>query len=138
MLAKNDLKTLSQARIDDAIVLYQAGKSSSAYYLAGYSIELAIKVCISDLFQSGVIPDKGLVNATYVHDIEKLVNTAGLKPALHEQLKSDAQFAAYWGIVSKWSEQSRYCVIDSLTAAHLITSIQDPDHGVLQWLKQHW
>ncbi|MBT4199398.1 hypothetical protein [Desulfobacula sp.] len=47
MLAKNDLKTLSQARIEDAIVLYKAGKFSSAYYLAGYSIELAIKVCIS-------------------------------------------------------------------------------------------
>ena len=74
MLAKNDLKTLSQARIDDAIVLYQAGKSSSAYYLAGYSIELALKVCISDLFQAGVIPDKGLVNATYIHDLEKLMN----------------------------------------------------------------
>lgn len=138
MLAKNDLKTLSQARIDDAIVLYQAGKSSSAYYLAGYAIELGIKVCISDLFQSGVIPDKGLVNATYGHDIEKLVNTAGLKPALQEQLKNDAQFAAYWGIVCKWNEQSRYCVTDSVTAAHLIASINNSDHGVLKWLKQHW
>ena len=138
MLAKNDLKMLSQARIDDAIVLYQAGKSSSAYYLAGYSIELALKVCISDLFKAGVIPDKGLVNATYIHDLEKLMNTAGLKPALQEQLRNDAQFSAYWGIVCKWSEQSRYTVIDSVTAAHLITSIQDPDHGVLQLLKQHW
>lgn len=138
MLAKIDLKMLSQARIDDAIVLYQAGKSSSAYYLAGYSIELALKVCISDLFQAGVIPDKGLVNATYIHDLEKLMNTAGLKPALQEELRNDAQFSAYWGIVCNWSEQSRYTVIDSVTAAHLITSIQDPNHGVLQWLKQHW
>lgn len=138
MLAKNDLKTLSQARIDDAIVLYQAGKSSSAYYLAGYCIELAIKVCISDLFQSGVIPDKALVNATYIHDIEKLVNVAGLKPALLAEIKNDAQFASYWGIACKWSEQSRYSITDAITAAHLITSIQDPNHGVLQWLKQHW
>jgi hypothetical protein len=138
MLAKNDLKTLSQARIDDAIVLYQAGKFSSAYYLAGYAIELAIKACISDLFHSGVIPDKGLVNATYVHDIEKLINTAGLKPILQEQLKQDSQFAAYWGIACKWNEQSRYCVTDSVTATHLIASINDPNHGVLQWLKQHW
>lgn len=138
MLAKNDLKVLSQARIDDALVLFQAGKFSSAFYLAGYSIELAIKVCISDLFQSGVIPDKGLVNATYVHDIEKLISTAGLRPALQEELKNDSQFAAYWGIACKWNEQSRYCVTDSITAGHLIQSINDPDHGVLQWLKRHW
>lgn len=138
MLAKNDLKTLSQARIEDAIILYEAGKSSSAYYLAGYSIELAIKVCISDLFQEGVIPDKALVQATYTHDLEKLMNTAGLKPALKTKEREDAQFSAYWGIVCKWSEQSRYSITDSISAAHLLTSIQDPDHGVLQWLKQQW
>jgi len=138
MLAKNDLKVLAQSRIDDAIVLFQAGKFSSAFYLAGYSIELAIKVCISDLFHSGVIPDKGFVNAIYVHDIEKLINTAGLKPALQGELKNDAQFAAFWGIACKWNEQSRYHVTDSITAGHLIVSINDPDHGVLQWLKRHW
>lgn len=138
MLAKNDLKVLSQARIDDAIVLFESGRFSSAFYLAGYSIELGIKVCISDLFQSGVIPDKGLVNATYIHDIEKLIGTAGLKPALQEELKKDSLFAAYWGIVCQWNEQSRYSVTDSVTAGHLIQSINDAEHGVLQWLKQHW
>ncbi|MDG6773422.1 HEPN domain-containing protein [Thiomicrorhabdus sp. ZW0627] len=130
--------TLAQARIDDAVVLCNAGKYSSAYYLAGYAIELAIKACISDLFQTGVIPDKGLVNATYVHDIEKLVNTAGLKPVLQQKLRDDPEFAAYWGIASQWNEQSRYSVTDPVTATHLIVSINDPEHGVLQWLKQHW
>lgn len=138
MLAKNELKILSQARIDDAIILYNADRYSSAYYLAGYAIELAIKVCISDLFQSGVIPDRGLVNATYVHDIEKLAKTAGLTPALQEKLKSNSLFAAYWGIVCQWNEQSRYCITDSVTAAYLIQSINDQENGVLKWLKQHW
>lgn len=138
MLAKHDLETLAQARIDDAIVLYRAGKYSSAYYLAGYSVELALKVCISDLFREGVIPDKALVNATYTHHPEKLMDTAGLKLKLQEQLRADSQFAAYWGIVCNWSEQSRYAVTDSMTAAHLISSINDPDHGVLQWIKKHW
>lgn len=138
MLAKNDLKTLSVTRIEDAIVLYQAGKSSSAYYMAGYAVELAIKVCISDIFQAGVIPDKALVNATYSHNLENLMNTAGLRPELQKQLKQNAQFSAYWGIASKWSEQSRYTITDSVSAAHLITSINDPENGVLQWLKQHW
>lgn len=138
MLSKNDLKTLSQARLDDAIILYHAGKSSSAYYLAGYSIEMAIKVCISNLFQAGVIPDKSLVIATYSHDLEKLMNTAGLKLALQEKLKEDSQFAAYWGIVCQWSERSRYTLTDQIATTHLLKSIQDPEHGVLQWLKQQW
>ena len=138
MLAKKDLKVLSQTRIDDATLLYQAGRFSSAYYLAGYAIELAIKVCISRFFQAGVIPDKKLVNATYTHDLETLINIAGLKPILQTQLKKDAQFSTYWGIVCQWNEQSRYCMTDSMPAAHLIESINDPEHGVLQWLKQHW
>lgn len=138
MLAKKDLMNLSQARLDDAVALYELGRTSSAYYLAGYSIELAIKVCISDLFQAGVIPDKGLVIATYSHDLDKLLFTAGLKPALQKMEKADIDFSAYWGIVCKWNEQSRYIFTDSISAANLITSIRDPNHGVLQWLKQQW
>lgn len=138
MLAKSDLKILSLARIEDAFILYEAGKYSSAYYLAGYAVELAIKVCISDLFQAGVIPDKALVNATYSHNLENLMNVAGLKPDLQTELKQNPQFSAYWGIASKWSEQSRYLITDSVSANHLLTSIRDPEDGVLQWLKQRW
>jgi hypothetical protein len=46
MLTKNDLESLVQVRLDDAIFLLQANHSSSAYYLAGYAVELALKACI--------------------------------------------------------------------------------------------
>ena len=119
-------------------MLYQAGKSSSAYYLAGYTIELALKACISKLFQPDVIPDKAFVQAIYTHSLESLLNVAGLLPQLKEDSKNDPQFAAYWGIVSIWGETSRYQFWDSVTAATLIQSINDPDHGVFQWVKKHW
>lgn len=138
MLSRNDLQKLAQLRLEDSIVLYQAGKASSAYYLAGYSIELALKACISKLFQSDVIPDKAFVQAIYTHSLESLLNVAGLLPQFKEDSKNDSQFAAYWGIVSKWSETSRYQLWDSVTAATLIQSINDPDHGVFQWVKKHW
>ena len=138
MLSRNDLQKLAQLRLEDSIVLYQAGKSSSAYYLAGYSIELALKACISKLFQPDVIPDKAFVQAIYTHSLESLLNVAGLLPQLKEDSKNDPQFAAYWGIVSKWGETSRYQFWDSVTAATLIQSINDPDHGVFQWVKKHW
>lgn len=138
MLSRNDLQKLAEVRLEDAIILFKAGKASSAYYLAGYSIELALKACISRLFQLDVIPDKAFVNAIYTHSLENLLNVSGLLPQFKEDSKTDAQFAAYWGIVSKWNETSRYQLTDKMTAAVLIQSIQDQDHGVFQWVRKHW
>jgi HEPN domain-containing protein len=138
MLSRNDLQKLAEVRLEDSIILFNAGKSSSAYYLAGYCIELALKACISKLFQADVIPDKDFVQAVYTHSLESLLNVAGLLFQLKEDAKSDPQLAAYWGIASKWNEASRYHLWDQVATATLIQSIQDPNHGVFQWVKKHW
>lgn len=138
MLSRNDLQKLAEVRLEDSIILFKAGKSSSAYYLAGYCIELALKACVSKLFQADVIPDKGFVDAIYIHSLEKLLNVAGLLPQFNEDAKIDPQFAANWGIASKWNETSRYQFWDQVATATLIGSIHDPDHGVFQWVKKHW
>ena len=138
MLTKSDLEKLAQIRLDDAILLFSVGKSSSAYYLAGYSIELALKACISKIFQPNVIPDKALVNATYTHKLQDLIKVSGLLPEFNNEIKSNSDFAANWGIVSKWTESSRYQLWDQITTATLINSIQDPENGVFQWVINHW
>lgn len=102
MLTKNDLQRLSEIRLEDALHLLQANKASSAYYLAGYSVELGLKACISNLFQENVIPDKGLVNAIYTHSLEALMNTSGLLPELNADIKADAMFGANWGRSTPW------------------------------------
>ncbi len=51
MLTKADLEALAETRLEDSIFLLQAGRSSSAYYLAGYAVELALKACIAKSFQ---------------------------------------------------------------------------------------
>jgi putative lipase involved disintegration of autophagic bodies len=138
MLTKNDLQRLSIMRLEDAIYLLQSNKASSAYYLAGYSIELGLKACISNLFQKDVIPDKGLVNAIYTHSLEALMSTSGLLPELKTDMKNDAMFGANWGIVTKWNERSRYEFWDPVSAATLINAITDQNHGVFPWVKKHW
>ncbi len=138
MLTKNDLEKLSETRLNDAIHLLRGNKASSAYYLAGYAVELGLKVCISKLFQENVIPDKNLVNATYTHSLEALMATSGLLPQLKKDMKNDAVFSANWGIVTKWNEHSRYEFWDAITATSLITAIIDQDHGVYPWVKKHW
>ena len=75
MLTRADLKQLAQIRLDDAIFLQQANRSSSAYYLAGYSVELALKACIAKLIQSDTIPEKAFINA-----IESMHNKLPLPP----------------------------------------------------------
>lgn len=138
MMTKGDLQTLSDTRLSDAQVLFQAGRFSGAYYLAGYAVELAIKACIAGVFQANAIPDRAFVNAVYSHKLDELLGIAGLKTKLAEDMKGDAMLSAAWGIASKWTETSRYELWDQFAAGSIINAIADERHGVLQWLKRHW
>ena len=64
MLTRAGLQQLAEVRLADAILLLQANRASSAYYLAGYAVELALKACVSKLVQPNTIPDKAFINAT--------------------------------------------------------------------------
>jgi hypothetical protein len=138
MLTKTDLQRLAQLRLDDAVLLLSANRSSSAYYLAGYSVELALKACIAKLILADTIPDKAFVNAIYVHKLESLLATAGLKPDFDLDVKGDPTFAANWSIAVNWNEESRYTFWDPIAAGNLLTAIADPVHGVFEWVKRHW
>jgi HEPN domain-containing protein len=138
MLTKTDLEKLAQVRLEDSLFLFQAGRSSSAYYLVGYAVELALKACISKLIQPNVIPEKAFVNAIYTHSLGNLLSIAGLLPEFNADAKADVQFAANWAIVSKWTEESRYEFWDSAAAATLLQAVHEPNHGVFQWVKKHW
>lgn len=138
MMSKADLEKLAVVRLEDSIFLLQAKRCSSAYYLAGYAIELALKACIAKLVQPNAIPDKGFVNAIYVHKLDSLLNTAGLKTIFDSDTKADAELAAYWAIANNWSEESRYALWDPFAAASLIQAVAEPNHGVFQWVKRHW
>lgn len=138
MLTRADLQKLAQIRFDDAVLLLGAGRSSSAYYLAGYAVELALKGCISRLIQPEVIPDKAFINAIYTHRLDNLLSTAGLLPQFNTDSKADPTLAAYWAIATKWSEESRYEFWDPMAAATLLEAVGEPNHGVLPWVKKHW
>jgi len=138
VLTRSDLQRLAQLRLEDAILLLKANRSSSAYYLAGYSVELALKACIAKLVQPDTIPEKAFINAVYTHKLDNLMATAGLRPQFDADTKADQQFAAYWIITNNWSEDSRYEFWDPISATTLLQAITDPSHGVFQWVKQYW
>jgi hypothetical protein len=138
MLTKSDLESLAALRLADAVFLQKAGRSSSAYYLAGYAVELGLKACIAKAFQPNVIPDKSYLAAIYTHSLEQLLGLAGLAARFKAESSADPQLAAAWGVASKWTEDSRYELWDSISASNLLGAISSPDHGVFQWVKKNW
>jgi hypothetical protein len=138
MLTKSDLEKLAQVRLEDAVFLLTVNRASSAYYLAGYAVELALKACIANLMQANVIPELAFIKAIYSHKFEGLLATAGLLPQFLEDSKSDPKFAANWAIASKWTEESRYALWDPIETATMIQAIHENDHGVFQWVKARW
>jgi HEPN domain-containing protein len=61
-------------RLREARILLDAGKQEGAYYLAGYSVECALKACICRRrMKAGAFPDKEFSREVYTHSLEKLV-----------------------------------------------------------------
>ena len=133
-----DLKVLAEAKIKDARLLLDNKRFASAFYLAGYAIEVGLKACIARRILSETIPDKTLINSTYDHDVGKLANVAGLASELKKEQASNNMFAANWGIVGQWRVDSRYEMTDQFSAQLMVQAVDDPSSGVLQWIRQHW
>ncbi len=139
MIKRRDLKNLVDRRLVDAHVLMSKRRYASAYYIAGYAVECAIKVCIAEQFRKNTIPDKRLVNDTYTHDFEKLMKTAGIFAQLLRNIETDAGLYASWNVVKDWRPEIRYATsVTRLEARDLIDAIENQQNGILQWLAQHW
>ena len=133
-----DLQKLSQNKLVSAQILAASKHYSNAYYLAGYSLELALKACVARMISVDTIPDKNLINRVYTHDIGQLVGLAGLKTEFDDRAKSDNIFAANWAICSEWSPDHRYRVVSAAETTFLLVAIADEEHGVLPWIKNYW
>lgn len=137
-LRRVDLRKNSQAKLDDAMILFQQGRYSNAYYLVGYSIEIGLKACIAAKVAAETIPDKYFINNVLKHDFPTLVGLAGLATELKEHKDRNSDFAANWALASEWAPDSRYESVDVTSAQAMITAITDPKAGVLTWIKTFW
>jgi hypothetical protein len=113
----------------------ESGLPDCAYYLAGYSVECALKACIAKATQRYEFPEKKRVNASHTHDVGELVKVAELQDELLAAAKADPLFRKHWNDVQEWSEQSRYDKHSVQGARALIEAVGDRNHGVLKWAK---
>ena len=74
----------------------------------------------------------------FQHNLKELANYARLSAAIEQAGKVNATFQANWTQVSSWSEESRYETHTQKEAEEMVSTAQDPGHGVMQCIKQYW
>lgn len=135
---KSQLQQLAQERLDAAQALLEASVWSSAYYLAGYAVELSLKASIAGKFRSDEIPDKKFVNDIHTHDLRILLKLSGLEQRFQADTRLNPALQDNWVMTSDWRETSRYEMKTRAEAQDLVSAIGDPVNGVFAWLKKHW
>lgn len=136
-LTRVDAQRLAQEKLDDARLLADHQRYSTAYYLAGYAVEIALKAAVARSIVAETIPAKGTIDRVYTHDFSRLVTIAGLDASLR-RASADEDFLANWNTVGRWSPESRYAIVNSYACAALIDAIVRPGSGVFEWLRKHW
>jgi HEPN domain len=138
VVIRRELQSLANIRLREAQALLRARQFSGAYYLAGYTIECALKACIAKQFKRYEFPEKKIVNDSWTHDLRKLVLLAKIDEARVERASGDDIFRRNWEIVTSWSEDSRYRTVDQASCRAFLDAIMEEHHGLLPWIKQLW
>jgi hypothetical protein len=136
-LSRGTLQKLAQAKVDDARLLFENKRYSNSYYLYGYGVELGLKACIARQVLAETIPDRAILTRFLTHKIIDLVGLAGLASDLKER-RVNPDFDFRWVVISEWSEETRYEMINVVVATTMRDAVEHPTHGVMAWLQHHW
>lgn len=131
-------RKISRQRVNEARSLLDDNHWPGAYYLIGYSVECALKACVSKQVKRYDFPDKKLANEAFTHDLEKLVRVAGLTPSFAKDRKSNPNLELNWAVVKDWNESSRYEITITEAQARDMFSACTGRNGILPWIKRRW
>jgi len=136
---RRDLRQLSRLRIREARVLLRAGAFAGAYYLAGYAVECVLNACAARKFRPQEIPERKLVNDLHTHELERLLDIAGMHASLEREGAERTGLLAHWNVVKDWKATVRYNPrITSQAARELYSACAGRRSGVLSWLRTRW
>jgi HEPN domain-containing protein len=134
-----EFQALVVVRLEEAQLLLDAGKWDGAYYLAGYALELALKVCIIKLLmETDKFPERKFTDRCSTHSVVELLALTGLRAKWDAAADANAKLKGYWEKCKEWNEGARYERISEALARTLYEAISDPTDGVLTWIKQQW
>ncbi len=147
MKCQADIEALANDKLIDAECLFKSDRYDSAYYLAGYSVELLLKakVCktlgIENFFDfnnasKAKFMAKNVDNVfkSYrVHDYSQLLLLSGVYTEFYDELNTNANLKSDWSIVSQWNENSRYLTgISKEEVENFLTSIKE----IMSWIQK--
>jgi hypothetical protein len=146
-----EIKQLAQERLEDAKILLVNGRYDSAFYLAGYCVELMLKAKICehlDLDELFLEPnsEQGLGEIRKIaktHDFMVLLNLCGLgkKFNLEKSINSqfDQQCSLLFNPTNGWNERVRYKnnFKDPKDVLRTISFLKDTKNGLLQWIENN-
>jgi hypothetical protein len=134
---RRDFRTLAELRAEEARVLLRSRRQLGAYYLAGYAVECALKACIAKQRKRFEFPPKRKsVEKMYSHDLDALLDVAGLEAQLKKEISANPGLAANWNTVKDWTAESRY-ETKGLNGRDLYNAVAGPN-GVLPWIRLRW
>ncbi len=146
MQTQSEIEALAYAKLQDAELLAENSRFDSAYYLAGYAVELLLKarVCktpgIPDFFDFDNAERKKLKNESVitkpfkVHDFEQLFILSGIYREFKNELAINELFKFHWSTIVKWNENSRYLTGGNREyVKDFIISVKE----VMLWIQKH-
>lgn len=134
-------RKLSRLRLSEANLLLANGHYAGAFYLAGYSVECALKAKIAIILHSYDIPDPSVVKSVYTHNLPELMKLAALKDAFDKSSAKNPQLTDNWNTivgVDGWNEESRYNeIISKQQAEALVNAVESATGGILRWIEKN-
>ena len=138
-LNREILRSLANARIEEARILLDNGQWTGSYYMAGLAVECALKSCLAAAVKEYDFPDKEFVNAMYVHNLERLLRlNGGLWNNLQTDMNADRELGINWNTVKDWDDSKRYSIVEELEARELYDATTEMQSGVMVWIKGKW
>jgi HEPN domain-containing protein len=139
-ITRKDLQQLSRLRLREAKALYDAHFYDGCVYLAGYSIELALKARICRLLRVKEYPPPGdIARAFRIHSLVHLKLLAGLTAEI--DVKKNKELFDNWSKAVEWDPEQRYDKpgrYDATEAKVILDGLTAKPNGVLTWLSKRW
>ena len=108
MISLEELHNLSRERLEDAKVLYAAGRLKWAIYTCGYAVELALKRRICETLRWKGYPNTPAefdqLKSFKTHDLNILLRLTGVE----DQIKNGAERFTDWSVIASWNPDMRY------------------------------
>lgn len=144
-MTRQDYQQIAILRLNEAELLLAQGKYNGCCYLAGYVLESALKAAICHRMDNDDFFDilkSETLRAFKIHNLSELVILAGLSREYKALEVINPILLGNWEYIKndiKWSEQLRYQMGFTQTQAQkMIFAINDPQNGILEWIKKFW